>query len=115
MHEGGGFVGVDPEPGGRLRHLSPGVVVEQLHQLVQQDPAQCGRVLLLDRGQPVQQRVGSGRRGVTARTGIPPGGPQCAERARSHVAAASRSLDGEYPVEHPQPPAGRNQKLAEVA
>lgn len=84
------------------------MVVEQLHQLVQQDPPQRGRIPLLDPGQPLQQRPGPGACPGT-RHGSLPGGPQPPQGRGPHMAPAPRTFDGEDPVEHPQPPAGRNQ------
>lgn len=82
---------VDPEAGRGGRQLL-GMVLEQVGELVEQDPAQGRGIRLLDRGQPLQQ-PGRGRlRPVLA---------QRPQHAGADVPAPTGPGDGEDPVEYP--------------
>ncbi len=54
MDQGGGLRRVDPEVCRRGRQMPLRVVLEQVDELIEEDPAQGGRVRLLDRRQPLQ-------------------------------------------------------------
>lgn len=80
------------------------MVVQQVDELVEQDPPQRRRVPLLDPRQPVQQPRSLG-----------PVHAQRAQHRSVHMGAPPGPLDAEDPVEHAQMTARGSQEFAQVA